>query len=311
MQPLAAAPLVTEDDPAWGVHADALLEAGTPRGLLVAWQRGPPMLHDALPDEQRQLITVHGLLGPVTQPAAHRLSWQRGYWYHLGSDARRRPDEFWDATFAHDSARYLRELSLRWVSAEALLRGLRVHQPPLARLHWHEREAPVALDELFELTPALRTLELWRPGHFHRGPGPALRRLSVNTGDGGDCVAADLLRHARAGGLAALRELEVWGAGALPWVPLLLEACRPTALSLCGAPGGRVVHNLVRSSAFRTLDALAFRGFWPDDAQLEELVTALEARGAPLRSFTSTGLLPAPRLLARLRAVTQTCDVTG
>lgn len=311
MTPARAEPLLSDDAAAWNVHADALLEAGDPRGQLVALQRGAPVLHHDLPDDQRALIEANEFLGPIERPRAHGLTWQRGYWHHLGSWSHRFGDDFWSAVFAHESARFLRDLSLRWMPPGTLLAVLRRHRPPLQRLHWHEREPSVDLDPYLAELPHLRALSLWLPCHFTAGPPAALRELSVNTGDDGEGLAPHLLRHAQAGGFVALRSLDVWGVGDLPWVAHLLEGCRPTSLALQGNVRGGVVKWLTQSSAFRTVTELTLKGFWPTDEQLEALIAALEGRGAKLTRYESTGHEPPPELRRRLEAVAEVAVITG
>jgi hypothetical protein len=311
-------PRLIDDDPtAWAVHRDALLEAGDPRGALAAEQTGAPIAHAALPAHQRQRIDAHGLAGPMKRPSAHRLTWQNGYWHGYGNWGNRQLDRYWDALFGHESAAFLRRVSLRWVPPEVLLKALQSHRPPIRYLHWNERDEPVELDPFFDALPHLTALHLWRPGRFDGGPRAPLLELAVNTGEAPDepgrtgSLYTDLQRLAAAGGLRELSYFEAWGVGSLAWVPAVLAHTTPATIKLAGSVEGTVIPALVETDAFARAESLVLEGFWPDDDALEVLIGALEQREAPLASYRSTGRVLDERWRTRLEAAVGSVRASG
>ncbi|MEZ4322167.1 MAG: hypothetical protein R3F61_32140 [Myxococcota bacterium] len=302
--------LLNDDPAAWAVHADQLLEAGDPRGELVGLQ-AERKSHRELTQKEARIVEAHGLVGPMSRPSVHRLYWRHGYFESLGNWARSQRDDFWHALFGHPSATFLRSLAMRWIAPGLFLEVLQRYRPPLRYLHWNERDAVVDLDPYFEALPYLDDLRLWRPARFERGPVRPLKGLAVNTGDGNPELRRDLVRHARAGGFAALDDLEVWGMGPMPWVGELLQHCAPRSLAYKGSIPGEVVAGLVESPAFATLEVLAMEGFWPHDAGFEALVSALEARTVPLKLYRSTGREPSRALRKRIKLAVEESHCSG
>ncbi|MCB9675522.1 MAG: hypothetical protein H6737_10425 [Alphaproteobacteria bacterium] len=294
--------LLADDPDAWAVHTDRLLEAADPRGELALLQRAGPVAHRDLPPDQVQIVEAHGLLGPVKRPDRHRLSWHHGYWRHFGNWSGSQPEDYWRAFFGHPSARFLRELSMRWIDPDLLLELVQQHHPPLVYLHWNERDRVVDMDPFFDALPHLEQLRLWRPARLERGPARPLKGLAVNSGREFPEVTFDLVRYARSGGLAGLEELEAWGSDPMEWVGEVLQHCTPRELAYKGSVPGGIVAGLIASPGFPTLQTLALEGFWPDPEAMEALLTALEGREVPLARYRSTGLEPSPEQLARLKA---------
>lgn len=298
-----------DDDQAWLVYADLLIERGHPRGQLVALESAPVkniVQRAEREAEARRMRHAAGdlLAGSLAGRSGLNLKWKRGFIHSAkiaGSFAPEAAADLVVDLLAHPSARFLRELEIACFHEDTtdhrLFAALVLHAPappPLRRL-WIVESNNVLLGDIGALGTVFPQLEQVRLHGQCRLDGLALPRVHWFDHDT-TVLGADVVRALATAPWPALHTLDLdCDACTLPfgefaWV---LELPKLSTLRLRGATfANELVAALARHPIAAQIDRLDLGSANIDDEHVALLVKARSRLHAKLRidaRFTAEG----------------------